>query len=258
MNLTKKLLLAALIMGIGTQNVSAHPWSAKALAAATVAGLGLGYGAVKYYGFNNLTNAALEKCANGKNWASDFIYNTIPNSFKNALFGSYIKQIEACKDARLQAELKNLETKKKLKNKLAQKNAEIARIELDRKDAHERAISLTKQIVSKNETLKKMIAEQERIETLMRGTITGISGRSGMLEKEKREALAQNKALQEEIVAQSRIIAGLQETLAQLQAQLAQFSPSEASDEQTSDSSLAVTDTEEPSQVNTNDGFELI
>ncbi len=66
MNFTKKLLLATLMLGVGTQTATAHPWSAKALAAATVAGLGLGYGAVKYYGFNNLTNAALEKCANGK------------------------------------------------------------------------------------------------------------------------------------------------------------------------------------------------
>lgn len=246
MNTYKKLVLATLIVGVSSQAINAHPWSPKSIAAVTLAGLGIGAaGAVKYYGLNNLTIATLEKCAKIASWTADLAYNKIPNTIKNALFGSYIKQINDQKDAQVKELQKRLEIKKKLKTKLAKKEAELAAKESDRKDAHERAISLTKQIITKNETLKQLMAEQARIETIMRGTIAGISGRSGTLEVEKRAVITQNSKLQDELAAQAQTIANLQEKIAQLHAQIAQLSPEVPSDEATSESSIAPTDIEE-------------
>lgn len=251
MNTFKKLTFAALILGAGTQTINAHPWTTKAIAAATLTGLGLGYGTIKYYGFNTVTNAVLEKCANAKNWFS--------NKLSDAVFGSYKKQIAQLRDAHTKhlVEVADEQAilKEEIREVLAENNAKIEAKEADRKDAHERAISLTKQIISKNEVLKNLKTEQERIEGVMRGTIAGISGRSGVLETEKRAVIAQNSKLQDEIAAQAQEIANLQETIIQLQAQLAQLAPQAPSDVQTSDSSIASTDAED---VKAEEGFELI
>lgn len=233
MNTFKKLILATLILGVGTQAINAHPWSTRALAAATVAGLGLG--AAEYFGFTKVTKTVLEKCANAKNWVSDLAYHKIPNSITNALFGSYIKQINNKHDALVQVTMEHLATQKKFEKS-----------EADRKDAHERAIRLTQQIVAKNVTLKELLKEQNRKEGVMRGTIAGINGRSGVLETEKRAILVQNSRLQDEIAAQKQMIADLQNTILNLQAQLPQ--PAEASapsDVETSESSVAATDADE-------------
>lgn len=255
MNTFKKLTLAALILGASAQTINAHPWTTKAIAAMTLTGLGLGLGTVKYYGFNTVTNAVLEKCANAKNWFS--------TKLSDAVFGSYKKQIQNMRDAHtnhlVEVADEQAILKEEIREVLAENNAKIAAKEADRKDAHERAISLTKQIIAKNEILKKMKTDQERIEGVMRGTIAGISGRSGVLETEKRAILAQNSILQDEISAQSQAITNLQETIIQLQAKLAVAATPVHSDEATSESSMAATDAEDAKEdVKIEEEFELI
>lgn len=91
MNTFKKLILATLILGASSQAINAHPWSTKAIAAATLAGLGLGAtGAVKYYGFNTITNAVLEKCAKAKNW----LFDSVSNKISNMIYGSHNQRIQ--------------------------------------------------------------------------------------------------------------------------------------------------------------------
>lgn len=122
MNIFNKILLGALILGTGTQAINAHPWTTKTIAAVTLAGLGLGTaGTIKYYGFNSIANAALEKCANAKNWFS--------NRLSDAIFGSYKKQLQterAAKTAVLEAQA---DTQAKLKEAhhkaLAEKEAQL-------------------------------------------------------------------------------------------------------------------------------------
>lgn len=96
MNTFKKITLAALILGAGAQTIHAHPWTTKAIAAATLTGLGLGLGTVKYYGFNTVTNAVLEKFADAKNW----MFGAISNKLSNAVYGSYKNQINTLQKSR--------------------------------------------------------------------------------------------------------------------------------------------------------------
>lgn len=87
MNTFKKLTLAVLILGTGAQTINAHPWTTKAITAATLAGLSLGTAvAIKYYGFNTAINVVLEKYANAKNWFS--------NKLSDSVYGSHMKQLQ--------------------------------------------------------------------------------------------------------------------------------------------------------------------
>lgn len=249
MNTFKKLTLAALILGAGAQTINAHPWTTKAIVAATLTGLGAG--AVKYYGFNTVTNAVLEKCANAKNWFS--------SKLSDAIFGSYKKQIQKLHDGHTNhlTEIVDEQAilKEEIREVLAENNAKIAAKEADRKDALTRAANLSKHIRELNITLAKQQELKEKSEQDMRGTIQGYYNRAGVLEVEKRTVLAQNTKLQNEIVAQAQAIANLKETITQLQAQQAQSATPAPTDEATSTSSEAPTDAED---ARAEEDFQLI
>lgn len=242
MNIFKKLTLAALILGAGAQTINAHPWTTKAIAVATLAGLGLGAGTVKYYGFNTVTNAVLEKCANAKNWFS--------TKLSNMVYGSYKKQIQSIRNAQTahleKTTTQNLENKRQ--NEQMQMHAQdlLAAKEADRDDAHKRAINLSKHIKSQNETF----AEKDRTEAMQRTNLAGMYGRSVQHETEKKAALAEVERLGKVMATKEETIAGLQETLTELQAKLAAVAPLALSDEITSESSVAPTDAEETPVVN--------
>lgn len=237
MNTFNKIMLGALILGTGAQTINAHPWTTKAIAAVTLAGLGIG--TVKYYGFNTVTNAVLEKCANAKNWFS--------NKVSDAVFGSYKKQIQSLRKAQTKHLKEVAEEQAILKEEihtvLAEKDAQLISKEADRKDAHIRAINLTNSIMAKDRALKALKEEKERVEQVQRGTIAGIYNRSGVLESEQKEARAHIAKLEEVIANQEQAIADLTQTLTQLQTKLVTPQPTPAhSDEATSESSVATTD----------------
>lgn len=86
MNTVKKLIFATLIVGSTVPAIQAYSWTPKTIAAVTLAGLGFGTAAtIKYYGFNSITNAVLEKCANAKNWFSSKISDAVYGSYKNQM-----------------------------------------------------------------------------------------------------------------------------------------------------------------------------
>lgn len=246
MNTFKKLILATLILGVSSQAINAHPWSTKAIAAATVAGLGLGAAsAIKYYGFNTIATAALEKCANAKNWFA--------NKISDALFGSYKKQIAQLREAQTKylEEIANEHAilKEQIREVITENEAQLHAKEVDRKDAHERAINLTKSIIAQNETLKKLKEEKNRVEEVMRGTIQGLYNRSGQHEAGKKAALTEIERLKTIIASQEKAITELQNTLTQMHVQLAAHATPVNSDEVTSESSIASTDSEEAKVV---------
>lgn len=241
MNTFKKLILATLILSAGTQAIHANPFSPKAIAAVTLAGLGLGTaGAVKYYGFNTVATAVLEKCANAKNWFS--------NKISDYVFGSYKKQIASMRAAQTQylEQMADEQAilKQEIKAVLIEKDAQLAAKEADRKDAHERAINLTKKIMAQNKTLIELKEEKERVENTMRGTINGLNSRSAIHETDKKSALAEVERLTAVITEKEQTIAELQVTLTQMQSLLAEKNPN-SSDERTSESDQASQDSAE-------------
>lgn len=232
MNTLKKLTLIALILGAGAQTINAHPWTTKTIAVTTLAGLGLGFSTVKYYGFNAITNAVLEKCANAKNWFS--------SKLSDVVYGSHNIQIQKLNEQRTKLLEEKVEEeaflKQEIKQVLEQKDA-------DRKDAHERAINLTKRIMEQNKTLKALKAEKERVEDMMRKNVDGLHARSIHNESEKNAALSEAKRLQDMVDAQEQTIAHQQAMLTQMQEKLAGVVT--PSDERTSESDSAQQDTAE-------------
>lgn len=233
MNTIKKLIFATLIIGSAVPAIQAYSWTPKTIAAVTLAGLGFGTAAtIKYYGFNSITNAVLEKCANAKNWFS--------GKLSDAVYGSYKKQIQSLRAA----QTKHLERiadeqailKQEIKEVLSENNAQLVAQEADRKDAHERAISLTKQIVAQQQEYKKLLAEKERVESTMRGTINGLNSRSTRHETDKKSALAEVERHAQIIAQQEQTIAELQQMLTQMQEKLAAQENATSSDEKTSES----------------------
>lgn len=269
MNIFKKLTLAALILGAGAQTINAHPWTTKAIAVATLAGLGLGAGTVKYYGFNTVTNAVLEKCANAKNWFS--------TKLSDIVYGSYKKQLQKERNAKTaylekQAEEKAIliaETRDAIaqqKAQLAAKEAEytdaIAKYEAKlaeknalEKDAQIRAINLTKENMAlkekENEIKRKKDEHKEFLnEEIDRLYVKIKQGESKIKrsQDDKETALIETTRLQVELTNQQQIIAELKEALTQ--AKLALAASSVPSDEFTSESLVATTDAEETPAVN--------
>lgn len=206
MNTLTKITLAALILGAGSQQINAYPWSPKAIAAVTLAGLGLGAaGAGKYYGFNTITTAVLEKCANAKNWFT--------NKLSDAVYGSYKKQIQQLRDERTRLLEEKIEEeailKEVIKEALTDKDKALEAKEADRKDAHERAINLTQRIIAQNKTLIELKTEKNRVEELMRGTISGLNNRSVRHEADKKAAQSEVERLQAVLAAYEQRIAAL-------------------------------------------------
>lgn len=216
MNTLKKIMLAVLILGASAQTLNAHPWTTKTIATTTLAGLGFGFVAVKYYGFNTITNAVLEKCANAKNWFS--------NKLSDVVYGSHNMQIQKLNAQRTRLLEEKIEEeailKQEIKEVLEQKDN-------DRKNAHERAINLTKQIMEQNKTLKTLKIEKERIEDMMRKNVDGLHTRSIRNESEA-------KKLQAIVSEQEQTIAYQQAMLTQMQEKLAGVAV--PSDEETSES----------------------
>lgn len=227
MNTYKKLLLATLILGISSQAINAHPWNTKAIAAVTLAGLGLGYGTVKYYGFNTIANAVLEKCANAKNW----MFGTISNKLSDTVHGSYKKQITQVQNSRstILEEKANLVSENRELKRTAEQTAEL-------RNKHARNVQVSSQ--KHTQDLAKDIKEAQKKIAELKADTTQM----------RYDVIMELKKFHDQI-------AHLIKVAPQMTTEYFEEAATQNNDEATtSESSIASTDAEEAKQ----EGFELI